>query len=96
MNLILKNGSMAESGDNIMKCHICGGKIVSQKVTFVYDHHGDYLLIENVPAEVCEQCGEKTYSPEVTDELIRLAKKKLKPDKTVQVPVFDYASQTNG
>lgn len=79
-----------------MKCHSCGGKIVAQKVTFGYDHHGDYLLIENVPAEFCVQCGEKTYSPGVTDELIRLAKKRLKPAKTVLVPVFDYASQING
>lgn len=77
-----------------MKCIYCGGKVESQKVTFVYDYDADYFLIENVPAEVCEQCGEKTYSPEVTDDLIHLSKKKLKPVKTVQVPVFDYSSQT--
>jgi len=62
-------------------------------VTFVYDYDNDYFFIENVPAEVCVQCGEKTYSPEVTDELIRLAKKELKPVKTIQVPVFEYVGQ---
>jgi YgiT-type zinc finger domain-containing protein len=76
-----------------MKCVFCGGKVESQKVTFVYDYDDDYFFIENVPAEVCMQCGEKTYSPEVTDELIHLAKKKLNPVKTIQVPVFDYAVQ---
>ncbi|HIE00044.1 MAG TPA: type II toxin-antitoxin system MqsA family antitoxin [Thiotrichaceae bacterium] len=76
-----------------MKCVFCGGKVKSQTVTFVYDSAGDYFFIENVPAEVCVQCGEKTYSPEVTDELIRLAKKELKPAKTIQVPVFEYAGQ---
>lgn len=76
-----------------MKCVFCGGKVESQKVTFVYDYDNDYFFIENVPAEVCVQCGEKTYSPDVTDELIRFAKKELKPVKTIQVPVFEYAGQ---
>ncbi len=76
-----------------MKCVFCGGRVESQKVTFVYDYDNDYFFIENVPAEVCVQCGEKTYSPEVTDELIRLAKKELKPVKTIQVPVFEYVGQ---
>lgn len=74
-----------------MKYISCGGKAESQKGPFVYDYGGDYFFIENVPAEVCVQCGEKTYSPEVADELIRLAKRKRQPAKTVQVPVFNYA-----
>lgn len=77
-----------------MKCNFCGGHIESRNVTFVYDLDGDYFLIENVPAEVCIRCGEKTYTPEVTDELLRLAKKKLKPARVLRVPVFDYARQT--
>ena len=76
-----------------MKCAFCGGKLEHRKVTFVYDYDQDYFLIENVPAEVCVQCGEKTYSPKVTDDLIHLAKQRLKPARTVNVPVFDYASQ---
>jgi YgiT-type zinc finger domain-containing protein len=76
-----------------MKCVFCGGSVESRKVTFVYDYEDDYFFIENVPAEVCMQCGEKTYSPEVTDEVLRVVKKKLNPVKTVQVPVFDYTGQ---
>ncbi|HAM49884.1 MAG TPA: hypothetical protein DCP92_04020 [Nitrospiraceae bacterium] len=29
---------------------------------------GKSFLVERVPAEVCERCGEKTYSADVTDE----------------------------
>ncbi len=76
-----------------MKCVFCGGQVRFQKVTFIYDYDGDYFFIENVPAEVCDQCSEKTYSPETTDELIRLARRKLKPVRTVKVPVFDYSVQ---
>lgn len=72
-----------------MKCAFCGGKVEKKRVTFSYEKADKFLLVENVPAEVCAKCGEKTYSPEVTDELLRFAK--AKPKKTVQVPVFDFA-----
>jgi YgiT-type zinc finger domain-containing protein len=74
-----------------MSCVFCGGKVETQNVTFIYGEDGDYLFIEDVPAEVCLQCGEKTYSPEVTDDLIRIAKRRLKPNKVIEVPVFRYA-----
>jgi len=76
-----------------MKCVFCGGRVVRKRVTFSYEEDSKYLLVKNVPAEVCTKCGEKTYSPEVTDELLRFAKEKFKPVKTIKVPVFDYTSR---
>ena len=78
-----------------MKCVFCGGKTEQRLVTFIYDASSEYLFVENVPAEVCSQCGERTYAPEVTDDLLRIAKKKLAPIKTVAVPVFEYAHQSS-
>jgi len=76
-----------------MKCVFCGGRVEKKRVTFSYEEDSKYLLVKNVPAEVCTKCGEKTYSPEVTDELLRFAKEKFKPVKTIKVPVFDYTSR---
>jgi len=76
-----------------MKCSFCGGRVKKGKVTFTCEHEGKLLLVENVPSEVCVQCGEKTYSPEVTDELLRFAKEKIRPVKTLKVPVFDFAEK---
>ncbi len=76
-----------------MRCSFCGGRLEKKRVTFTCEHEGKFLLVENVPAEVCIQCGEKTYSPEVTDELLRFAKEKSKPAKTLKVPVFDFAGK---
>lgn len=74
-----------------MKCTFCGSRVEKREVTFIYDLNGEYFFIEHVPAEVCVQCGEKTYSLETTDALLELAQKKQNPVKMVQVPVFDYA-----
>jgi HTH-type transcriptional regulator / antitoxin MqsA len=73
-----------------MKCVFCGGKVEKKKVTFLYDEDDKYILVANVPAEVCTKCGEKMYSPQVTDELLRFAKRRSKPVKTIQVPVFEF------
>ena len=76
-----------------MKCVFCGGEVKSQKVTFLYDEEGKYLVVENVPAEVCLRCGEKTYSPETTRELLNYARNQYRPAKTIPMPVFDFAEQ---
>lgn len=74
-----------------MRCVFCGGRVEKRKVTFSYEEEDKHLLVEHVPAEVCDKCGEKTYSPEVVDELLRFAKDEVKPVKIIEVPVFDFA-----
>ena len=74
------------------KCVFCGGRVEKKAVTFTYEDDDKYLFVEHVPAEVCTRCGEKMYSPEVTDELLKFAKDKFKPVKSIKVPVFDFAT----
>ncbi len=74
-----------------MQCIFCGGKTESRLVTFIYDEDDDYFFIKNVPAEVCVECGEKTFSPKVTEALTQIAKRKKGPAYTVNVPVFEYS-----
>jgi YgiT-type zinc finger domain-containing protein len=73
-----------------MRCVFCGGDLKESLVTFAYNEDDKYIFIEHVPAFVCEKCGEKAYSPEVTDELLKLAREECKPIKTIKVPVYDY------
>ena len=74
-----------------MKCAFCGGKAVKGKVTFTYEEDDKFLIIEHVPADVCTRCGEKMYSPEVTDELLHFARNEFKPAKKIEVPVYEFA-----
>jgi len=77
-----------------MKCVFCGGRLEKRMVTFSYEEDDKHLFVENVPAEVCTTCGEKTYSPEVTEKLLRFARQEVRPKKIIQVPVFDFAERT--
>ena len=74
-----------------MKCVFCGGVTTQTRATFSFEEEGKYFFVEHVPAEVCERCGEKTYSPDVTDELLKFAKDEFRPVKKLEVPVFDFA-----
>ena len=74
-----------------MKCVCCGGELKHDSVTLSYEDHETYILVEHVPAEVCRQCGEKLYSPEVTDALLQFVKQQTEPVKVLHVPVYDFA-----
>ena len=73
-----------------MKCVFCAGIMEEQLVTLNCEEGDKHLLVENVPAQVCTKCGEKTYSPEVTDKLLRFARAEFKPVRTIRVPVFNF------
>jgi YgiT-type zinc finger domain-containing protein len=61
-------------------------------VSFLYDDQGSYLAVENVPAQVCKSCGEKTYDPETTRRLLAYTRNRRRPPKTFAMPVFDFAN----
>ena len=74
----------------ISKCFICGGKTTKKLVT-AENWWGDKLtLIENVPAWVCENCGEQYFEPLVCEELDRLRKKPPVVTKIIQVPIINF------
>ncbi|VEN72724.1 conserved hypothetical protein [Candidatus Desulfarcum epimagneticum] len=74
-----------------MKCAFCGGELKKDFVTFSYEDAESYVLVEHVPAEVCPKCGEKLYSPDVTDALLQFAERQGEPVRFIQVPVYDFS-----
>ncbi|MBX3001669.1 MAG: YgiT-type zinc finger protein [Caldilineaceae bacterium] len=58
------------------------------KGEFEFSHHA---VVEHIPAIVCEQCGEKIFSREVTEKVRELLHSEQEPIRTVEVDVFDLA-----
>jgi len=79
-----------------MNCAFCGGELKKSTVTFSYEEDETYILVEHVPAEVCPKCGERLYTPEVTDILLQFAKQPVKPAKMINVPVYDFTERAVG
>lgn len=70
------------------RCHFCGGR-VTERVVVVDYRWGDELLaiVENVPAGVCEVCGERYFKADVVKALERTAHARTRARSTVTVPV---------
>jgi YgiT-type zinc finger domain-containing protein len=75
-----------------MTCDLCGSPLIEQEVTYTIEVDGQWVIIENVPAKVCPQCGERLFSPETVERLQQIAWGQKKPQRVVQTPVFDFAA----
>src|SRR5919109_2551385 len=65
---------------------------VEQKVTYVLEQQGRVLIIENVPARVCRETGERLFTPETVERLQQIIWEQRKPTRVVETPVFEFAS----
>ena len=50
-----------------MKCVHCQGELKRGTATFSDSRHGYVLVLNDLPAWVCEQCGEPLYETETVD-----------------------------
>jgi len=72
-------------------CEYCGGEVRARKVTVPYRHKGKLIIIENVPAGVCQRCGERYYDAVTIEKMEAIVRLKRAAKKTVVVPVRDFA-----
>ncbi len=76
-------------------CNFCGNKnFTDKKVQYIYKHNGHFLIINKVPCEECDYCGEQYFKANVLKKIeknfqkIHTAKKKVY--KQVKVPVEEF------
>jgi len=70
------------------KCQFCGGGVKKESVSIDLWKKEKLYIFKNVPAKVCEQCGEKYFSSKIYGLIDRLLKENSKPDETMIVPVL--------
>jgi YgiT-type zinc finger domain-containing protein len=77
-----------QGGYNKMEtCYFCKkGVLEDKKVTVDFRWGSKLIVIEEVPAKVCNECGEKYYSAEVSREMEKIATEG-KMEKGIEVPL---------
>jgi HTH-type transcriptional regulator/antitoxin MqsA len=76
----------------MFRCHVCGNTSAkSDFVNEVFTVEGRRVLVEQIPAQVCERCGEATFSRETTERIRRLVHGAGQPVRTVPLEVFAFA-----
>lgn len=71
-------------------CEYCGGEIVEKRVTLHRKVKGNYVLIENVPAGVCSECGTRYFAANVLKTIEESVHGRKRADREVVVPVYAF------
>lgn len=74
-----------------MECIICkNGTTEHGKVTVTLERGGSIIAIKEVPADICNNCGEYYLSEEMTKEVLKKAEDAFK--KGVEIEVIKMGS----
>jgi YgiT-type zinc finger domain-containing protein len=76
----------------MFNCYVCGNKTAKDELTNeIFTIDGRRVLVENIPAQVCERCSEATFSRETTEKIRQLVHGASKPVRTVPLEVYALA-----
>ncbi len=70
-------------------CPLCSGRLLSRKITNPQEYDGKVVILENVPAEVCQQCGDVLVDPDVLKKIQKIVWSGAEAKRSVNVPVYD-------
>ncbi len=74
-----------------MECSIegCPGEYEERQIVHTVRYHGQVMVIDHVPAEVCSVCGDVLLKPETVRRIESLLRTASRPERTV--PLYEYA-----
>ena len=77
-----------------MKCSItgCPGEYQERQILQTERHGGKIIVINDVPADVCDFCGDVLLSIDTVRRIEDIVREAGTPDRVA--PVYDYASST--
>lgn len=73
-----------------MKCFYCKGETRETTTKFIVDLGPCVVIVKNVPATVCQSCGETSYSNEVAQRLEKIVDA-VKHSIMTEVAIVEYS-----
>ncbi len=77
-----------------MKCQLCDGKYRKRLVPHTQYYRGELVVIDHVPALVCDKCGDTLYEPDTAERIEEIISSRKKPSRTI--PVYEYSEALVG
>jgi YgiT-type zinc finger domain-containing protein len=66
--------------------------LIERLVTYTVEVDGKIFVVENVPARVNDETGERFFAPETVERLQQTVWEGRTPSRVVETPVFDFAA----
>ncbi len=74
-----------------MRCVICKHGHTSQgKTTVIFTRNKVSVIIREVPADICENCGEYYLDEETTKKVLQIAQRVV--ERNVELEICDFAA----
>ena len=71
--------------DNAQYCHACGGTMEQGEATFTVDFGSGVVVIRDVPATVCSQCGMEWIDDDIGERIEKIVKDAKDKHSVVEV-----------
>jgi len=83
---------ISETEAAMKKCEVCGNTVFRQEtVDEFFRVGGEAILVEQVPAQVCDRCGEATFSREKVEKVRKMVQEHSQPTRKIEVETFAFA-----
>ena len=74
------------------KCDVCGNTTFRpQQVDEVFRIGDQFLMVEGIPARVCERCGDATFDRQTAESIRHMAHAEHHPTRRMSVDVLAFA-----
>ena len=84
-------GQGNKEGQVKMECPVCHlGTLEAMRVNYPARKDGRWVLVENVPAMVCDVCGERTYTADIATRIMAVLSPTSVPIEARWTPVYDF------
>jgi HTH-type transcriptional regulator / antitoxin MqsA len=74
-----------------MKCPVCREPMQRKMIRYTQEWQGELVAFDNVPADVCDNCGEQLLEGWVVDKINETLWSMKPPLRRLEVPLYDLA-----
>lgn len=75
----------------MISCPECGGVCEARRITLNLKRQPlSFVVVRDVPAEVCQRCGESHFSLETTQRIMTALQSRLTPDDILLTPIYNF------
>jgi YgiT-type zinc finger domain-containing protein len=71
-----------------MNCIMCKSNLIDGNVNHIIDFDGHILILKNVPANICKQCGEYYIDTEIAEKIEKIIETIIK--NNAEILVMNY------
>ena len=72
-------------------CEYCDGILEPRRILTQFRHKGETIFVENVPALVCNKCGERYFDAPVYKRLEKIAQQSKRIRRAISFPLARFS-----